>query len=157
VRYDDLLPNKIAAGNAGWPVQFRVAVDAGWSRVPELWTLGGIERMKKYFKIMSVVAVTNLLCFWISYGVLMAQWSHISALQLFGFLPAPPPSHFAMFVQWAFIVLGAPSSLLLDGVSSAFFMPALILCSVLNSIVWGVCLALPIYGVSKRFRHVAAS
>lgn len=31
---------QIAAGNAGWPVQFRFAVHAGWSRVPELWTLG---------------------------------------------------------------------------------------------------------------------
>ena len=30
---------QIAAGNAGWPVQFRFAVHAGWSRVPELWTL----------------------------------------------------------------------------------------------------------------------
>jgi hypothetical protein len=31
--------NKIAAHNAGWPSQFRFAVHAGWSRVPELWTL----------------------------------------------------------------------------------------------------------------------
>ena len=30
---------QITAGNAGWPVQFRFAVHAGWSRVPELWTL----------------------------------------------------------------------------------------------------------------------
>jgi hypothetical protein len=29
---------QIAAGNAGWPFQFRFAVHAGWSRVPELWT-----------------------------------------------------------------------------------------------------------------------
>jgi hypothetical protein len=32
---------QIAAGHAGWPVQFRFAVHVIWSRVPELWTLGG--------------------------------------------------------------------------------------------------------------------
>jgi len=31
---------QIAAGNAGWRSQFRFAVHAGCSRVPELWTLG---------------------------------------------------------------------------------------------------------------------
>jgi hypothetical protein len=113
-------------------------------------------RMKKFPKIASIVAVTNLLCFWISYAFLEAHWSHISPLQFFGILPTPAPSHFAVFVNWAFIVLGAPTSILLDGISSAYLMPALILCSVLNSIVWGVCLALPIYGVSKRFRYVPA-
>ena len=35
-----MTPNEFAAGNAGWPFQFRFAVHAGWSRVPEL-TLGG--------------------------------------------------------------------------------------------------------------------
>ena len=30
---------QIAAGNAGWRSQFRFAVHAFWSRVPELWTL----------------------------------------------------------------------------------------------------------------------
>ena len=45
----DTLPNKSlqAAGNAGWPFQFRFAVHAGWSRVPELWTLGGIACASK--------------------------------------------------------------------------------------------------------------
>src|ERR1035438_4445061 len=37
---------KIAADNAGWPVQFRFAVHAGWSRVPELWTLDHSEAPK---------------------------------------------------------------------------------------------------------------
>ena len=39
---DKPVAKQIAAGNAGWPVQFRFAVHADWSRVPELWTLGGI-------------------------------------------------------------------------------------------------------------------
>jgi hypothetical protein len=118
--------------------------------------LGGIERIKRFFKIASIVAVTNLLCFWISYALLEAQWSHISLLQFFGFLPSPPPSHFAVFVQWVFIISGMPSCILLDGVGSAYFMPVMIFCSILTGIVWGICLALPIYGVSKRFHHVAA-
>jgi hypothetical protein len=33
---------QIAAGNAGWRSQFRFAVHADWSRVPELWTLAVI-------------------------------------------------------------------------------------------------------------------
>jgi hypothetical protein len=33
------LAEQIAAGNAGWPVQFRFAVHVIWSCVPELWTL----------------------------------------------------------------------------------------------------------------------
>jgi hypothetical protein len=37
---------QIAAGNAGWPVQFRFAVHILWSRVPELWTLGSTSFMK---------------------------------------------------------------------------------------------------------------
>jgi hypothetical protein len=37
------MAQQIAAGNAGWPFQFRFAVHAGWSRVPELWTLDHYE------------------------------------------------------------------------------------------------------------------
>ena len=33
-------PGPYPAGNAGWRSQFRFAVHAGWSRVPELWTFG---------------------------------------------------------------------------------------------------------------------
>ena len=108
--------------------------------------------MKWFLKIAGIVAVTHLMCFWTSYLLLRAQWSHISLFQFFGFVPTPPPSHFEAFVQWAFIVLGVPASILLDGVNSAYLLPAIILVSILNSIVWGVCLALPIYGVCKRFR-----
>jgi hypothetical protein len=112
--------------------------------------------VKKFLKIVGIVVVANLLCFWISYGLLVASWQHVTLWQFFGLVSTPPPSHFANFVLWAFIVLGAPSSILLDGMSSVYLVPAMILCSILNSIVWGVCLALPIYGVSKRFRHFAA-
>jgi len=112
--------------------------------------------MKRLLKTAGGVAIAHLICFWLSYTLLDARWSHISPLQFFGIFPMPAPSHFEVFIQWVFIILGAPFSILLDGSSSAHLMPALILCSVLNSIVWGVILALPIYGISKRFHHVAA-
>ncbi len=53
--------------------------------------------------------------------------------------------------------MGAPISLLLDGVSSEHFTILLVLYSVLNAAIWGCCLGLPIYALTKRFRHVAAS
>jgi uncharacterized membrane protein YagU involved in acid resistance len=111
------------------------------------------KRMKKFVKVFAVVAVSYLLCFWTCYVLLVASWAHITLWQFLGFEPAPSTSHFAVFVRWAFIVLAVPSSILLDGISSAYLMPAVILCSVLNSVVWGACLALPIYGVRRRFRH----
>ena len=100
-------------------------------------------RMKKYFRIVSIVAITDLLCFWSCYALLDAYWSDTSTSTL------------VIFIEWASLVFGAPISILLDN-ASTHFMSALILCSVLNSIVWGVCLGFPIYGVSKRFQHVAA-
>jgi hypothetical protein len=33
-------PGPYPAGNAGWRSQFRFAVHAFWSRVPDLWTFG---------------------------------------------------------------------------------------------------------------------
>jgi len=48
---------QFAAGNAGWPVQFRFAVHAGWSRVPELWTLGDFTRMTKFVSFSSLFAL----------------------------------------------------------------------------------------------------
>jgi hypothetical protein len=112
--------------------------------------------MKKFIKIASIVAASNLLCFWLIYGLLMAVIAHVTLWQFFGFAPASPSSHFFDFLLWMFVILSAPASILMDGVSSTYFTFALILCSALNSIIWGICLACPIYGVSKRVRHVAA-
>jgi hypothetical protein len=53
---------QIAAGNAGWPVQFRFAVDAGWSRVPELWTLGIIKRHMTFTPLPKTRRVWELTC-----------------------------------------------------------------------------------------------
>jgi hypothetical protein len=40
---------QIATGNAGWGLQFRFAVYAGWSRVPEFWALGVSAAMKSEY------------------------------------------------------------------------------------------------------------
>jgi len=106
-----------------------------------------------FLRTLGIVAVAHLVCFWISYAILVAQWSHISPWQFFGLVPSPPPSHFEVFAQWAFIILGAPFSILIDGISLDHFIPALILCSVLNSALWSFCLVAMIYGVSNRFRR----
>jgi len=39
----------LPAGNAGWPFQFRFAVHTGWSRVPELLSLG-VMRMRGFLR-----------------------------------------------------------------------------------------------------------
>jgi len=40
--HDRLFTQPLAAGNAGWPIQFRFAVHGFLSRVAELFTLGDL-------------------------------------------------------------------------------------------------------------------
>ena len=54
-------PNKIAAGNAGWRFQFRFAVHAFWSLVPELWPLDPWPRLMKHTHIIWSVIVSCVL------------------------------------------------------------------------------------------------
>jgi hypothetical protein len=51
--HDRLFTQPLAAGKAGWRFQFRFAVHAGWSRVPELWTLGPQETMPQVHFVIS--------------------------------------------------------------------------------------------------------
>ena len=46
----------MATANPGWRLQFRCAVHAFWSRVPELWTLGHLHFMRFYTIIFVAVA-----------------------------------------------------------------------------------------------------
>lgn len=103
---------------------------------------------------MGWVAAAHQLCFWTSYALLIAQWSHVSLFEFFGILPLPPPSAFKSSVFWAFIILGAPSSALLECFATAYFLPALVVCSIFNGVLWGAGLAWPIHQLSQRFRHV---
>ena len=105
--------------------------------------------MKKLLKIASVVAVANLLLFWTAYALLVAAWPHT------GLSPPPPLPHWLAFCLWAFVVLGAPASIILDGTGGDHFNFLLVLSSLLNCIVWGLCLGSMIYAATKRFhRHV---
>lgn len=112
--------------------------------------------MKKFLKIAAVVAVANLLLFWTAYGLLVAAWPHTGLSQFLGFSPSPPLPHWLAFCLWAFVVLGAPTSIILDGTGGNHFIFLLVLSSILNCIVWGLCLGSLIYAATKRFhRHVA--
>jgi hypothetical protein len=53
------MSNKIAAGNAGWPVQFRFAVHAFWSRAPELWTFGQFIMKRVLLLLLGVLLLAE--------------------------------------------------------------------------------------------------
>ena len=118
--------------------------------------MGGTKRMKKIFKTAGIVAGAHFILFWIAYGLLMAAWPHTTIWQFLGIAPAPPLSNWLIFLQWTFIVLGTPGSILLDGVRIASFVLVMIWCSILNSVIWGMCLGFPICAASKRYRNCAS-
>jgi hypothetical protein len=117
---------------------------------------GRSARMKAIPKAVGMVAVGNLCCFWIVYGLLMAASPQTSLSQFLGFAPSASPSHWFTFLLWAFTILSAPMSIMLDGVSSEHFMILLVLSSFLNAAVWGGCLGYPLHAFTKRFRHAAS-
>src|SRR5260221_13868330 len=112
--------------------------------------------MKAFPKSVAVVAVSNLLCFWIVYGLLTAVRPHPTPSQFLGFAPSPSPSHWLSFLAWTFGILGAPVSITLDGVSSRHIIMLLVLSSILNAAIWGGLLGFPLRALAKRFRNAAA-
>ena len=113
--------------------------------------------MNKFLKIGTTVAVGNLLLFWTSYGILVAAWPHSGLSQFLGFSPPPPPPpQWLGICMWAFVVLGAPASIILDGVGGDHFALLLILSSIPNSALWGLCLGFPIYAIRKRLHTCIA-
>jgi hypothetical protein len=114
--------------------------------------------MKKFLKIGTIIAVANLLLFWTAYGLLVTAWPHTGLSQFLGFSPPPAVPHWLVFCMWAFVVLGAPGSIILDGTGGDHFIFLLVLSSVLNCILWGLCLGFPIYALTKRLHsHIAQS
>jgi len=71
--------------------------------------------MKKFRRIFTAVATAQLLLFWTAYALLVAAWPHTGLSQFLGFSPPPPIPHWLVFCMWAFVVLGAPASIILDG------------------------------------------
>ena len=94
--------------------------------------------MKRFLKIAGSVAVAHLVAFWSCYALLVS------------FAPLPVSNPWAILL-WTFIVLGAPASIILDGVSDTYFVPLLVLSSILNSSLWGLCLGFPVHAFTKRF------
>ena len=107
--------------------------------------------MKRFLKISMAVAAANLLLFWAAYGILVATWPHTGLSQMLGFSPPPPLSPWRALLMWAYVVLGAPASIILDGTGGDHFYLLLVLSSVLNCIIWGLGLGSLIYAGSKRF------
>jgi hypothetical protein len=104
--------------------------------------------MKKLLKVASVIAVANLVAFWIVYALVLT-------------LPLPlpvPESGWWPVLFWAFVVLAAPASIVLDGVNTGafYYVPLLVISSVLNCIIWGLCLGFPIHALSKRLLRYTA-
>jgi hypothetical protein len=124
--------------------------------VPELWTLGGSKRMKKFTKTFFIVAGTSLLLFWISWALLMVALPTISAWQFFGFTPTPPPSFFQRFAMFVFEVLSMPMSIMYEVVHHDSSRLLFGLLSLANSVAWGLCAGFPIYAIKRRFFTHAA-
>jgi hypothetical protein len=118
--------------------------------------LGEKQRLKRFLKTVGSVAVVNLGCFCTAYALLMAYWPHTGLGQFLGIEPTPPASHWFFLLLWGVIILGAPASVLLDGTGSEHFLLLLVLSSLLNCGIWGVCLGYPIYAFGKRFRRAPA-
>ena len=113
--------------------------------------------MNKFLKIGAGIAIANLLLFWTAYGILMAAWPQTGLSQFLGFSPPPPPPpQWLGICMWAFLVLGAPASIVLDGTGGDHFLLLLVSSSILNSAFWGLCLGFPIYAVRKRIHSSIA-
>lgn len=112
--------------------------------------------MKTLIKIIGIVAIANLICFWIAYGLLISAWPDIGLGQVLGIEQAPPPSHWLTILMWNFIILAAPTSAFLDGTGGDHFLLIFALSSLLNCVIWGVCLGYPIYAIGKRFQNAKA-
>ena len=112
--------------------------------------------MKKFANIFCIVAVVSLVMFWVAERLFVVTAQPLTLGQLFLGIPSPPPSLWHSIVTWSFIVLSAPMSLMLSVSDHAISTPVYVLLSLANSIVWGLCLGLPIYIIKqKTWSHAA--
>jgi hypothetical protein len=111
--------------------------------------------MKRLLKITGTVAVANLLCFWISYGLLTAVGTWL--WETYGF--DDPPMALRVFIKllfWCVELFGTPGvTIPLDRLHSEHMMWLVLVCSILNSVIWGICFGFLAYTVAKRFRRFA--
>jgi uncharacterized membrane protein len=103
--------------------------------------------MKKFIKMVLIIAGSNLLLVWITGGLFVAMLPKESLWQFLGLVPSPPPSHWQNSVGLLLGVLSSPLSWLLTGMTSTF---VLVVLSILNSFIWGVCIGFPLYVLKER-------
>src|SRR5258706_14437798 len=98
--------------------------------------------MKRIPKEVVIVAIAQLVCFWVIYGLFRASVQPPTLAQFFGFSPPPPPPAWDNFLWSSFITLAAPAGLLMDGVPfrEGFRLTMVFACSLLNGVIWGVVL-----------------
>src|SRR5579862_4888942 len=101
------------------------------------------EHMKRLLKMVVLVGTANFLLLCITCGLFMAALPAIGSWQLFG---NPPLSHWQKFIMYSMGILSGPASWLWD--TTNIFMFAMQ--SLLNSVLWGLCLGIPIYIFKSR-------
>ena len=111
--------------------------------------------MKPFLKTVGILAIANLVLFWAAYGLLDAAWPRTGLQQFLGSVETPLPSTWFVVLVWTFGILGAPVSILLDGVGSDHLLLLTALSSLLNAVVWGVIFGYPIFVIRRKRGHAA--
>jgi hypothetical protein len=109
--------------------------------------------MKKFAKTFCIVSGVSLVLFWIAWGMLMAVLPPVSLSQAFGLTP---PSFWQSFFLVLLEVLGIPASLMMSFSNQNPSTFVVILLSLANSVVWGLCIGFPIYAIRRKFFTHAA-
>ena len=114
--------------------------------------------MRKILKIAGIVAVANLLCFWISYGLVavVGVW----AFEHYGFADGRAPAvlsfGFDLLVR-AIGILGTPGvTIPFDRMHVELTPFHLVSCSILNAVIWGLGFGFVVYPIVKKFRRFVA-
>ena len=108
--------------------------------------------VKSKLTTIAVVAAAHHLLFWVSVGVLKA-----SGFTLFSLFGPPPHASPTQELFFGFVgVLSYPMVWLADLLSLPDNWFTIVCGLLLNSVIWGICIGLVIYGFSHRHRRHAA-
>ena len=108
--------------------------------------------MKRLLKTVIAVAVTNLLLVGGCYGLFNATVRPFAIWQMIGIAPGSPLTGWQVVLGCLLWVLSGPLYWVSDPKSTLAFLGV----SLLNSILWGACLGLLIYGIRHRLQKHAA-
>jgi hypothetical protein len=112
--------------------------------------------MKKFAKTFFIATGVSFLLFWITWGLLVVVLPPISLWQLFGFAPLPQPSFWQSLFMLLLEVLGMPMSLMMSVSNHGPSMVVIVLLSLANSVVWGLCIGFTIYAIKRKLLSHAA-